>query len=127
MTEWHIGEIIIDDSVHIGEIQFNGVVMSPTVEKHYLDGTNVIIVLSDGTELVVDISGYIGESELTPEQIEAINNMKISIINDELIFEYDEEVLDFNFSLDGNDLIVDNNIKSTDFDINQDKELEVLY
>jgi ATP-dependent 26S proteasome regulatory subunit len=98
-----------------------------TVKTHYLEGKNVIIVLSDGTELAVDISGYIGESELTPEQIEAINNMKISIINDELLFEYDEEVLDFNFNLNGNDLIVENNVKGTDFNINQDEELEVLY
>lgn len=101
--------------------------VAPTVEKHYLEGTNVIIIFTDGTELVVDISEYIGDNGLTSEQVEAINDMNIKIENNELIFNYDEEVLDFDFSLNGNDLTVENNMKSTDFNINQNEELEVSY
>lgn len=97
-----------------------------TVENHYLEGQNVVIVFSDGSKLFVDISSYIGGG-LTEQQIEAINNMNITIENDELIIDYDETILGFDFILQNNNLIVDNTINGTDFNINESKELEVLY
>lgn len=97
------------------------------VETHYLEGKNVVIVLTDGSKLYVDISGYIGDNELTAEQIEAINNMNVTVVNNELVIDYDEEVLDFDFRVENTDLIVENNVTSTDFNINENKELEVIY
>ena len=47
--------------------------------------------------------------------------------NNELVFEYDETVLDFNFSLENDDLIVINMVNGTDFNINQNGEMEVMY
>lgn len=67
------------------------------------------------------------DTELTEEQITAINNIAVSIENGELVLEYDNTVLDLNFSMENNNLIVNNNVKGTDFNINQNGELEVLY
>lgn len=61
------------------------------------------------------------------EQIEALNSAKVYFEDGNLIFEYDDEILKLNFSLENGDLIVENNITELDFNINEDKELEVVY
>lgn len=98
-----------------------------TVKEHYLDGTNLVIELSNNQTLIIDISEYIGTTELTQEQINAINNMNVSIENGEIILEYDDKVLDINFSLEDKNLIVDDNLNGADFNINENGEMEVLY
>lgn len=97
------------------------------VKEHYLDGTNLVIELSNNQTLIIDISEYIGTTELTREQINAINNMNVSIENGEIILEYDDKVLDINFSLEDKNLIVDDNLNGADFNINENGEMEVLY
>lgn len=97
------------------------------VKNHYLDGTDLIIELSNNQTLVIDISEYIGEQSLTQEQINAINNMTVLIENNELIFEYDETVLNLDFNLENGNMSVNNNVSSTDFNINENGELEVSY
>ena len=35
-----------------------------TVDNHYLEGQNVVIILSDGTKLIIDISEYINNNNI---------------------------------------------------------------
>lgn len=66
------------------------------------------------------------ETELTEEQIQALSEITINL-DDELSIEYDDNVLDIDFMLEGEDLIVENNVKGIDFNINDNEELEVIY
>lgn len=95
------------------------------VYTHYLEGTTLYIELTNGQVLEVNIKEYI--DDLGNVRVEAINNMKILLENQELVIEYDDSVLPVEFSRDGNDLIVDNNDETLDFNINENKELEALY
>jgi hypothetical protein len=97
------------------------------VKEHYLEGTNLVIELSNNQTLIIDISEYIGTSGLTEEQIEAINNMTVSIENGELIFEYDDTVLDIDFNIENGELIVEDNEENIEFTINENKEMEAIY
>lgn len=99
------------------------------VEKHYLEGQNIIIVLTDGSKIIVDISEYIVTSgELTQEQIEAINNMEFFISADgDLIADYDDTLLDIEFFIDEGLLIANNNEEKLDFTINDLGEMEAIY
>ena len=96
------------------------------IKNHYIEGKNLIIILSNGSKLSLDISEYITEN-LTEEQIKAINNMTVLIENGELIIEYDDEVLNLNFNLENGNLIVDNNVNGLNFNINTNEELEAIY
>ena len=53
--------------------------------------------------------------------------MKTSIDSQALIIEYDNEVLDLDFNIQNDDLIVENNISGLDFNINENGELEAIY
>ena len=75
--------------------------------------------------IIVNVKG--SSSVPTQEQIDALNNIKTSIDNQDLIIEYDNEVLDLDFNIQNNDLIVDNNVRGTEFEINNNGELEVIY
>lgn len=97
------------------------------IKERYLEGYNLILVLSDNSKLSIDISEYIGTTELTQEQINAINNMNVSIENGEIMLDYDDKVLAINFSLKDGNLIVDDNLNGADFNINENGEMEVLY
>ena len=66
------------------------------------------------------------DTNLTEEQINAINSITIDLGN-ELSIEYDEAILDLDFIIEGVDLVVDNNVEGLDFNINKNGELEVLY
>lgn len=65
-------------------------------------------------------------AELTKEQIDALNSIVIDV-DDELSIEYDETVLDIDFMIEGENLVVHNNIEGIEFNINENEELEVSY
>lgn len=95
------------------------------VKDKYLEGKNLILILTNGQKLVVDLSEYIGD--LTDDTKVAIENMKIEIVDGKLLIDFDDEVLQLDFYKEGNDLVVDNNVEDVDFNINENKELEVSY
>ena len=94
-----------------------------------------VTVVEDGIaniqlrEAVINILleyGLIQES-LTEEQIQALNEMECTIDeNGELSVTYDETVLDIDLQIEGNNLIINNNINAT-FSINENGEMEVSY
>lgn len=105
---------------------YNNVLINAVkIKEHYLQGTNLILVLPDSSKLTLDISLYI-DGGLTQERIEAINNMIVYIDDENLFIDYDENVLDLNFSIQENNLAIENNIYGVDFNINNG-ELEVSY
>lgn len=63
---------------------------------------------------------------LTEQQISAINSIAINL-DDELSIEYNENILNLNFTVDGVDLVVDNSVSGIDFNINENGEMEVSY
>jgi hypothetical protein len=65
-------------------------------------------------------------TDLTQEELEALENMKTTATRD-LILEYDDEVLDIDFTIENNDLVVTNNVTGLDFNINNNGELEAIY
>ena len=69
---------------------------------------------------------YSQSSELTELQIEAINSMLVNLDYD-LYLEYDESVLDLDFTIDKLNLVVNNNMTGLDFNINENGELEAIY
>ena len=90
------------------------------------NGVYKIPIDADGYGIItVNVNG--GTSGLTTEQIEALNNMKVSIVNGNLIFDYDDEILKLDFNLENDDLIVENNLNGLDFNINKNGELEAIY
>lgn len=82
---------------------------------------------NDNTSLSVDLSSLSsGTSGLTIKQIKAINNM-VAILGEDLVLEYDDEMLDIEFSIEDGNLVVTNNEEGLDFNINEYGEMEVLY
>lgn len=63
---------------------------------------------------------------ISDEEITAVGNMSATLDGD-LSIEYDDSVLDVDFSIEENDLIVDNNVTGLDFNINENGELEADY
>lgn len=102
-------------------------VMSPEVEvvRHYLKEKILCIELNNKQLLKIDITDYI--DNLTEMKMEAINNMVITVENNDLVFEYDDTVLDLDFSMENKELIVDDRDEIVDFNVNENKELEVAY
>jgi hypothetical protein len=72
------------------------------------------------------IQGGTVTTELSEEQIQAINEM-IATVNEELTIEYDDEILDIDFVIEDNNLIVTNNVTGLDFNINENGEMEAVY
>lgn len=82
---------------------------------------------NDNTSLSVDLSSLSsGTSGLTIKQIKAINNM-VAILGEDLVLEYNDEMLDIEFSIEDGNLVVTNNEEGLDFNINEYGEMEVLY
>lgn len=108
---------------------FSEVTVEPIVLKDIeitQNGVYKIPIDADGYGIItVNVNG--GTSGLTTEQIEALNNMKVSIVNGNLIFDYDDEILKLDFNLENDDLIVENNLNGLDFNINKNGELEAIY
>lgn len=99
------------------------------VSEIRLENKMLILSFNDETELSVDLSPLSNGSvveELTEEQIQAINEM-IATTGEELILEYDNDVLDVEFTIEDNNLIVTNNVAKLDFNINENGEMEAIY
>lgn len=99
------------------------------VSEIRLENKMLILSFNDETELSVDLSSLSNGSvveELTEEQIQAINEM-IATTGEELILEYDNDVLDIDFTIEDNNLIVTNNVAKLDFNINENGEMEAIY
>lgn len=91
--------------------------------------STLILDFNDGTMLSVDLSSLSGGSVttgLTEEQIQAVNEM-IATTGEELVLEYDNDVLDIDFTIEDNNLIVTNNVAKLDFNINENGEMEAIY
>lgn len=78
------------------------------------------------TYFLETIPTIVPDDTLTNEQINAINNMNFTMDKD-LFVEYDDEVLDVEFNIENNNLIVTNNVTGLDFSINENGEMEVDY
>lgn len=91
--------------------------------------------LTEQNEIIITQSSIIEEilkelgilDDLTDEQITALENMIISIENGELVFEYNDDILNIDFNIENENLIVTNGETKIDFKINENKELEVFY
>lgn len=94
-------------------------------------GTNIIEIETTIQPSNIAVT-YLGKkievtTSLTEEQINAINNMNITTDNGEIIINYDDETLDFDFKKENESLIVENNVNELDFNINENGEMEVSY
>lgn len=106
---------------------------SGNVDDVKVDGASVVQNKIANIELRKAVIGILYEygliklDELTPEQINALETMDISINeNGELITNFNNEVLNIEFNIVDNNLIVDSLENGIDFNINN-KELEVNY
>lgn len=127
LEDLEVNPSAIDQSFKSDKYGFDNVkVNAVKIIEHYLEGTNLILVLPDSSKLTLDVSSYI-DGGLTQEQIEAINNMTVSLEDNILVIDYDETILDFIFSIDETDLIIENNTSDIDFNINENEELVVMY
>lgn len=102
------------------------------IKYEHISDTSCILKLINITsnhiiDIVVDAwEGDIVVNSLTIEQIEALNSMTV-LLGEELSFTYDKDILDIDFELQGEDLIVTSHIDGVNFKINENKELEVTY
>jgi hypothetical protein len=115
---------------HEGEYGYDNVTINAIkVKEHYLEGTNLILVLDGDSKLSIDISEYVEVlGGLTQEQIDAINNMEFYISDSgDLVVNYDETLLDIDFFIDEGLLLVNNNEEKLDFTINDIGEMEAIY
>lgn len=99
------------------------------VSNARLENKILYLDFNDGTTLSVDLSSLSSGSvttELTQEQINAVNNM-IATMDGDLILEYDDEVLKVDFKIEDNNLVVTNNVTGLDFSINENGEMEAIY
>lgn len=60
-----------------------------TVKEHYLDGTNLVIELSNNQNLIIDVSEYINNDNKT-ETIEEIENLVVSYFENKTVKEVEE-------------------------------------
>lgn len=113
----------------VGEVNSSGSGFDKYVSNVRLENKILYLDFNDGTMLSVDLSSLSNGSViagLTEEQKEAINNM-VATINGDLILEYDDEVLDVEFKIEEDNLIITNNVAGLDFSINENGEMEAIY
>ncbi len=72
------------------------------------------------------IQGGVPQEGLTEKQIQAINEMIVTT-DENLVLTYDDEVLNVDFTIEDNNLIVTNNVTGLDFNINENGEMEAIY
>ena len=99
--------------------------------QHVSDTEGVLILKNIDRDYNIQIevdawAGEINTAGLTPEQIQAINEMSI-MLNDDLTFIYDNEALAVDFQLKDGNLIAISEVEGINFSINKNKELEVTY
>lgn len=113
-----------------GQSMSNGI--PEWIKYEHISDTSCILKLTNITsnhiiDIVVDAwDGEIIDNSLTPEQINAVNNMSV-LLGDNLSVTYDKDVLDVDFMLENGNLIVKSNMEGIEFKINDKKELEVTY
>lgn len=93
------------------------------------EGSLILDNINQNYDIYIEVDAWIGEintAVLTPEQIEAINNMNV-MLGEDLALTYDKEVLPIDFQLQGENLIVTSDMDGISFKINAKKELEVTY
>lgn len=99
------------------------------VSNARLENKILYLDFNDGTTLSVDLSSLSSGSitaELTQEQINAVNNMIVTM-DENLILEYDDQILKIDFKIEDNNLVVTNNVIGLDFSINENGEMEAIY
>lgn len=99
--------------------------------QHVSDTEGVLILRNIDRDYNIQIevdawAGEINTTGLTPEQIQAIDEMSI-MLNDDLSFVYDNEALSVDFQLKDGNLIAISEVEGINFTINKNKELEVTY
>lgn len=99
------------------------------VSNARLENKILYLDFNDGTTISVDLSSLSSGSitaELTQEQINAVNNMIVTM-DENLILEYDDQILKIDFKIEDNNLVVTNNVIGLDFSINENGEMEAIY
>lgn len=127
LTAMNIPAVLGDDSKDSKVAPRNGAYCNSIVT--YEANGAVYIYSSEGIPVKVSVSDGGGDKPggLTPEQIAALNAMGFNIRPDGILtVTYDVRILDVDFRIQGEDLIVDNNIDAT-FNINNNGEMEVTY
>lgn len=112
-----------------GTSNYNALTNKPSINGVTLIGNKTLEDLGV-REFVIAILreyGLIADDPLTPEEIAALEAMEVEITQDgDLTITYDNQILDLDFEIVGDDLYVNNGIKAT-FSINNNGELTVTY
>lgn len=112
-----------------GTSNYNALTNKPQINGVTLIGNKTLEDLGV-REFVIAILreyGLIADDPLTPEEIAALEAMEVEITQDgDLTITYDNQILDLDFEIVGDDLYIDNGIKAT-FSINNNGELTVTY
>lgn len=112
-----------------GTSNYNALTNKPQINGVTLIGNKTLEDLGV-REFVIAILreyGLIADDPLTPEEIAALEAMEVEITQDgDLTITYDNQILDLDFEIVGDDLYIDNGIKAT-FSINNSGELTVTY
>lgn len=112
-----------------GTSNYNALTNKPQINGVTLIGNKTLEELGV-REFVIAILreyGLIADDPLTPEEIAALEAMEVEITQDgDLTITYDNQILDLDFEIVGDDLYIDNGIKAT-FSINNNGELTVTY
>lgn len=112
-----------------GTSNYNALTNKPQINGVTLIGNKTLEELGV-REFVIAILreyGLIADDPLTPEEIAALEAMEVEITQDgDLTITYDNQILDLDFEIVGDDLYVNNGIKAT-FSINNNGELTVTY
>lgn len=112
-----------------GTSNYNALTNKPSINGVTLIGNKTLEELGV-REFVIAILreyGLIADDPLTPEEIAALEAMEVEITQDgDLTITYDNQILDLDFEIVGDDLYVNNGIKAT-FSINNNGELTVTY
>lgn len=112
-----------------GTSNYNALTNKPQINGVTLIGNKTLEDLGV-REFVIAILreyGLIADDPLTPEEIAALEAMEVEITQDgDLTITYDNQILDLDFEIVGDDLYVNNDIKAT-FSINNNGELTVTY
>ena len=112
-----------------GTSNYNALTNKPSINGVTLIGNKTLEDLGV-REFVIAILreyGLIADDPLTPEEIAALEAMEVEITQDgDLTITYDNQILDLDFEIVGDDLYIDNGIKAT-FSINNNGELTVTY
>ena len=112
-----------------GTSNYNALTHKPSINGVTLIGNKTLEELGvrDFVIAILREYGLISDDPLTPEEIAALEAMEVEITQaGDLTITYDDQVLDLDFEIVGNDLYINNGIKAT-FSINNNGELTVTF